>query len=176
VKVAGLDASSGLEYVGIVIGESSALRAAYRRLKARYWRIHCKRLPSSLNRRLVEGLLREGVVCVCLFTRINRVVKEASEKLLRRGVRTPRRAIKLRVERALGRYIAGLLLERSVERVYADIELVPVLEQAGIVAAPGYASELADPVAWANYRRLGVGGIEDRDIGEHLLRAVLRRL
>ena len=174
--VAGLDASEGLEYIGIVVGESSALRGVYRRLKAKYWRIHCKKLPPSLNRRFVKGLVEEGVNCICLFTRISRVIREASTSRLARGVRAPRSAVRLRVERALGRYIARLLLELSVERVYADAELVPVLRHAGIAAVPGYASELADPVAWANHKELRVEGLEERDLGGYLLKAALRSM
>ncbi len=173
--MAGLDASERLEYVGVVLGESSVLRDVCRRLKAKYLSIHCRRLPPSLNRRLVAILLEEEVECICLSTRISRVVADISATYLAKGVRAPRREIRARVERALGGYLAKLLFEHSVERVYADAELVPVLRLAGVAASPGYAAELADPIAWANYKKLRVRGLEERDVSEYLLRAALRR-
>ncbi|RLF03636.1 MAG: hypothetical protein DRK00_08575, partial [Thermoprotei archaeon] len=167
--------SEKLEYVGIIIGESGQLRDLYRRLKAKYWRLHCKKLPESLGRSLAASLLEGNATFICVCTRMSEVVREVAATLLARGVRTPRKAIRLRGERALGRYLAGLLLKHSVERVYADKELIPLLVDVGIMATPGFASELADPVAWANYKRLSIESLEEVDISEYLIEAAVKK-
>lgn len=176
MRVAGLDGSEDLRYVGVVIGESGAIGEVYRGLRSRYVTLHCRELPSSLKRRLVEDVLAAGLTYVCVDARLVEAVREVQRLAAARGLRIASKRAWDSVKRRLAEYLVELLNRYRVDRVYADAEVADLLRLVGLRAPYGPAAELADPIAWANHAGLKHLALEERSAYEYLVEKTLRRL
>lgn len=181
MKVAGLD-SSGPDYmfIGVIVGEDVVLKYLHEAMRRGRRRIHMRRYSRSAKKRVVATFLKKvAEVSGSIYTlSIRTGVADALAKARARTPYAPSSMLRLRCLRLLGLHVWRILDDYRVSTIYCDRELVKVFVLAGVrVKSSGYAAELADVVAWLDYK-----GLQDRrlptrlDISEALTRRLLEEI
>ena len=170
MRVAGLDSSGNLEYIGMVVGEAHLIKRVHRRLLRKYGKLHGRELTSDRRKALVVEVLLCELEFYCLRVGYREVLGRARAALGRAPGRRLRRAL----DRAIAAVLLELLNSAGVDRIEADVELEPVLSSVGVRVRKGRASELADSVARANYMGLKVPKLREQDVREDLLESLIR--
>ena len=161
MRAAGLD-SSGPNYafIGVIVGEEVDLRSLYTAVKGGRRRIHMRRLGRGARREVAARLLEEiaeagGSLCALS---IRTGVADALAEARLRAPYAPSSMLRRRCLRLLALLIWEVLEDHGVGRVYCDRELVEAFALAGIrVGSASYAVELADVIAWLDFRRWPLG-------------------
>ena len=172
--MAGMDSSGNFKYIGIVIGDISAIKRLYKRLKNKYQKLHMRDLYASKRRGLARDFRIEasrlGVESLRIKVNLSEVVRELWEEVKRKGSRRSKRAVYRLALKELESLLYNILISRKVNSVYIDREL-QCLEFRGLkIILEGEASELADVVAHRVTR------VVEIDLSDYLYKILLKKL